>query len=77
MIVALSLVRAAEGLNSRTVGSFTESGLSIAAKTSLAFIVVITITTVVIIIIIIIDVNEEISMRYVKLLTTTLNTAAN
>lgn len=76
MIVALSLVRAAEGLNSRTVGSFTESGLSIAAKTSLAFIVVITITTVVIIIIII-NVNEEISMRYVKLLTTTLNTAAN
>ncbi|MCG8626002.1 MAG: hypothetical protein MJE68_28895, partial [Proteobacteria bacterium] len=73
--VALSLVRAAEGFDSRTVGCFTESGFSIAAKTSLAFIVVITITAV--IVIIIININEEVTMRYIKLLTTTLNTAAN
>jgi len=76
MIVTLSLIRAAKWLKSCTVGWLTESGFSVAAETFLALVFVVTITRFTSIIIVI-SVNKEITMRYVKFLTTTLNAAAN
>ena len=63
MVVALSLIGAAlrSSLKSRTDSLFTESGLSIAAETSLT----------------VVSVDKKVSMGHAEALSTSLHSAAN